>query len=336
MVTIKDIAEATGVSATTVSNVIHGRDNRVSAETIEKINETIQKLGYTPNMSARSLVSSSSKVIVFINHAIPGTDRNFMEDPFHSLFIGILEQKLRENGYFLMLRTVESADELVSFLRNWNADGLFFTGVLEDTFLKTLNSVKIPVVLIDGYIANNKICNVGLEDFNGCYTSTKYLIDKGHKRIAFAAPPIKASGVVKERYNGYRKALEDASIAFDPTLVIESEMDYNSCKNVCDRLNAMPDVTALVTTADIMAANVITHLRAAGKSIPNDISIIGFDDIALSRLIYPPLTTIHQDFNQKGTCAVDMMLQKLEGESPQSSQIILPTKLIERESVRSV
>lgn len=336
MVTIKDIAEATGVSATTVSNVIHGRDKRVSAETIQKINDAIESLGYIPNMSARSLVSSSSKVIGFINHAISGSERNFMEDPFHSTFIGILEQKLRESGYYLMLRTVETPDELVSFLRNWNVDGLFFTGVFDDIFFDALRSVKIPVVLIDSYIKKANVCNIGLEDFTGCYTSTKYLIDKGHRHIAFAAPNIRESGVVKERFNGYCQALKDAAIPFDQNYIIDSEMDYISCKNVCDKLCALPSVTALVTTADIMAANVMSHLKAAGKSVPDDISIIGFDDIALSRLLTPPLTTVQQDFNQKGICAVNMMLQKLEGNSPQHSQIILTTKLIERESVRSL
>lgn len=336
MVTIKDIAEATGVSATTVSNVIHGKDKRVSAETIQKINDAIETLGYIPNMSARSLVSSSSKVIGFINHAISGSDRNFMEDPFHSTFIGILEQKLRENGYYLMLRTVETADELIFFLRNWNVDGLFFTGVFNDTFFDALKSIKIPVVLIDSYIQNANVCNIGLEDYTGCYTATKYLINHGHRHIAFAAPNIRESGVVKERFNGYCQALKDASIPFDQNYVIDSEMDYASCKEVCNKICNLPVVTALVTTADIMAANVMSHLKAAGKSIPDDISIIGFDDIALAKLLTPSLTTIKQDFNQKGISAVNMMLQKLEGNSPQLSQVILTTKLIERESVRSI
>ena len=129
MVTIRDIAQATGVSATTVSNVIHGRNKRVSAETIQSINDAIKELGYVPNMSARSLVSSSSKVIGFVNHVITRTDTNMMDDPFHSAAIGAIETALRENGYYLMLRTVETAEELVAFLQNWNMDGLFFTGI---------------------------------------------------------------------------------------------------------------------------------------------------------------------------------------------------------------
>lgn len=336
MVTIKDIAEVTGVSCTTVSNVIHNRHHRVSAETIEKINTAIKDLGYIPNMSARALVSSSSKVIGFINHMVTGKELNFMEDPFNSVFIGILERKLREQGYYLMLRTVDTSEDLLAFLQNWNVDGLFLTGVFQDTFFDALNSLDIPVVLIDSYVNQSNVFNIGLEDFNGCYTATKYLIDKGHRNIAFVSPRVRESGVTKERFYGYKQALSDASISYDEHLVIESEMDYASCKIASDRLCALPQVTAVVTTADILAAGIIVHLRNNGKSVPDDISVIGFDDISISQLVTPPLTTIHQDINLKGSLAVDMMLQKLGGITPQQSQIILPTQLIERGSVRNV
>ena len=139
MVTIKDIASATGVSATTVSNVINGKTGRVSAETVAKINKAIDDLGYVPNMSARSLVSRSSKVIGFVNHIVTNKDSNFMEDPFLSRFIGILEQVLRENGYFLMLRTVETPEQFKAFLKTWDLDGLQVSSAM--TFLKPLQVV---------------------------------------------------------------------------------------------------------------------------------------------------------------------------------------------------
>jgi len=188
MVTIRDIAQATGVSATTVSNVIHGRNKRVSAETIQSINDAIKELGYVPNMSARSLVSSSSKVIGFVNHVITRTDTNMMDDPFHSAAIGAIETALRENGYYLMLRTVETAEELVAFLQNWNMDGLFFTGIFKDKFFDSVAGLHIPVVLIDSYVHTPQFCNVGLEDFTGSYNATHYLIQKGHRHIALPPP----------------------------------------------------------------------------------------------------------------------------------------------------
>lgn len=336
MATIKDIAQATGFSCMTVSNVIHGKNNHVSAETIQIINDAIKELGYVPNMSARSLVSRSSRVIGFINHVVTNKDSNFMEDPFHSIFIGVLERILRENGYFLMIRTVESSDDLVTFLQNWNVDGLFFTGVFKDQFFDVLSSISIPVVLIDSYVHQSNICNVGLEDRKGSYTATQYLISNGHKRIVFASPKIKVSGVLQERFFGYRSALTDAGIEFDPALVFESEMDLTSCNNIIEKLTRFPDATAIVATADFMAANIMACLHKNNIRIPEDMSIIGFDDISLCQMLNPPLTTIHQDMVKKGTLAVDMMLQKLEGATFQQSELILPTHLVIRDSVRTI
>lgn len=333
MATIKDIAEVTGVSVTTVSNVIHGRNNRVSAETVERINQAIKDLGYIPNMSARSLVSNSSKVIGFINHAVIRKDSNFMEDPFLSTLLGIIESKLRHQGYYLMVRTVHTPNELLAFLQNWNVDGLFLTGIFKDTFYDTLNSLNIPVVLIDSYTKQVNASNVGLDDCLGGYLATNYLIQKGHRHIAFASPHKHSAGVLKERFVGYKKALAEASIPFDKNLVIESEMDYDSCKTVSDWLCSLPDVTAVVTTADIMASGIMTHLRLNGKSIPDDISVIGFDDIALARLVNPPLTTIHQNIPEKGARAVEMMLEKLQKTTPHQLKYTLPIELVERESV---
>lgn len=336
MTTIKDIARVTGVSATTVSNVIHGKSGRVSAETIEKINNAIVELGYVPNMSARSLVSNSSKVIGMINHIVPHNQSNIMEDPFQSSFIGTIERVLRENGYYLMLRTVETSDELLTFLRNWNVDGLFFTGIFKDQFFDVLSTLTIPIVLIDSYVQHPNFCNVGLEDFEGSYTATKYLITKGHRRIAFASPNIKDGGVLQERFYGYKAALTENSIPFDKRLVFENEMDIESCQSLSKEIMKTPDITGVVVTADVMAAGLIAGLRANGKKVPDDISVIGFDNISLCQMITPTLTTIHQDIPLRGRLAVNMMLERLEGKKPEKPEIILPTHLVERESVRAV
>lgn len=336
MVTIRDIAQATGVSATTVSNVIHGKAGRVSAETIQNINNAIKQLGYVPNMSARSLVSSSSKVIGFVNHVITKENANFMDDPFHSAAIGAIESALRENGYYLMLRTVETSEELATFIQNWNMDGLFFTGIFKDKFFDSLAGLHIPVVLIDSYVRMPEFCNVGLEDFTGSYNATRHLIEKGHRRIGFASPNIKDGGVLQERFLGYKAALAEASIPFDKKLVFQHEMDLASCKAASDEIVKHSDLTGLVVSADIMAAGIMTGLKSHGVRIPEDISIVGFDDIAIAKLISPALTTIRQDMNLKGRLAVDFMLQLLNGKPLETTEITLPTRLIERDSVRAL
>ena len=336
MSTIKDIANAVGVSCTTVSNVIHGRAGRVSAETIARINEMIDKLGYVPNMSARSLVSSSSKVIGMISHLTANKKESIVEDPFHSAFIGSIETTLRENGYYLMLRAVETTNDLLAFLRNWNVDGLFFTGVFQDEFFNTLSELDIPIVLIDSYVSHSNMCNVGLEDYNGGYTATKYLIDLGHKNIAFASPTIKNRGVVSERFLGYRNALSEAKIPFRSDLVFEQELDTETTIALGRRLAARGDITAVFATADILAAGIMAGLQQSGKRVPDDVSVIGFDDINLCRLTSPTLTTIHQDAPLKGKMAVNFLIDLLDKNSIKNSEVILPIRLVERNSVRKI
>ena len=334
MVTIKDLAAYTGVSATTISNVIHGKSNRVSAETVAKVNAAIKELGYTPNMSARSLVSKSSRVIAFINHVITRDNSNMMEDPFLSSSIGVIESELRRHGYYLMLRTVRTSEELANFLQNWNVDGLFLTGVFHDSFYDSLSSYTIPTVLLDSYVRQENIYNVGLEDFKGSHLATSHLIRHGHKRIAYASPFMKDGGVLQERFLGYKAALMEHNIPFDPMLLFEYEMDtVESCHAAAADIASHKDVTAVVAAADQLAIGIMGGLHAQGLRVPEDISIIGFDDIQMSQMVIPPLTTIHQDMYEKAQTAVRIMLQLLEGTEPVDSNVILPISLTERGSV---
>ena len=337
MVTIKDIAAVAGVSATTVSNVINGKSGRVSEQTIQKINKAIDELGYVPNMSARSLVSNSSKVVGFINHVVTDKGSNFMEDPFLAKFIGILERVLRENGYYLMLRTVETPEQFQAFLRNWHIDGLFLAGIFNDDFFKAITPLSLPTVLVDSYVRQDGICNVGIEDFNGSNQATKYLIEKGHKTIAYASLRIQQEGgVLMERFLGYKSALTECSIPFNPELIFECGTDLKHTEEISDYIANHPDVTAIVTTADVVAANIMVNLRKKGVRVPEDVSIIGFDDLNICTLTTPALTTVRQDMAEKGIAAVDFMLQLLNGEKPVYNEYILKTKIVERDSVRSL
>lgn len=333
MATLKDIAEKAGVSCTTVSNVIHGKPSKVSEKTRQRIQKVITDLNYVPNMSARSLVSNSSKVIGMINHIITRNHPNFMDDPFQSSFIGAIEQTLREHGYYLMLRTIETPEEMIAFSRNWNVDGLFFTGIYEDEFFDVISTLSPPVVLIDSYVEYPNIYNVGLSDFDGSYASTKHLIDNNHKIIAFASPPIIGKGVLYKRFQGYKVALKDAGIPFDESLVFESEMDIESCHEISKSIAQKANITAIVTTADVMAGGLIAGLRANKILIPEGISIVGFDNINICRMLTPLLTTIHQDIDLKGKLAVDIMLKLLNGEKPLKTNYVLPIHLVERDSV---
>lgn len=336
MPTLKDIAKEAKVSVTTVSNVIHGNNKRVAKETVEKINMIIERINYVPNMTARSLVNNSSKIIGVINHVVPGKSGNFISDPFHSVVFAGIEEKLREKGYYLMIRTVFSEDDLFSLLRNWNMDGLILIGLFQDMFFERLTNADVPFVLIDSYIDNHKVLNIGLEDCKGGYMATKHLIEKGHRDIVFASPIIVKNGVVEERFKGYKMALQEANIPFENKNIYQQEITIEDGIELGHKLSYRKDVTAVFATADILAAGIISGLNEKGKRVPNDFSVVGFDDIYISSLTAPRLTTIHQDAQEKGKVAAQSLISVIEGESIENNNVILPVTLIVRHSVKDI
>ncbi len=338
MVTIEDIAKEAGVSATTVSNVIHGRTNRVSAYTVGVINEIIRERGYVPNLSARAMKTRSSKVVALINHLESRDQEKFMSDPFFMDLTSAVERALRERGYFLMIRAISESEDLLQFLRNWNVEGVFMPGLFEDEpFYQTLLELNMPVVLTDSYIRNlGHMVNIGLQDFEGARLATEHLIDNGHRRIVFAGPAIRPGGVVEQRLLGYRKALVDHGIDFDPSLVYECEFSTSKMLAMGAEMARREGFTAVFATADLLAAGIMSGLQQAGRMVPRDISIVGFDDINWSRMTMPMLTTVHQDAMQKGRLAAECMIRLLEGEKVSSHNQILPVRLVQRDSVGSI
>lgn len=338
MVTIEDIAKEAGVSATTVSNVIHGRTNKVSAYTVELINEIIRERGYVPNLSARAMKTRSSKVVALINHLESRDQEKFMSDPFFMDLTSAVEKALRERGYFLMIRAISESEDLLAFLRNWNVEGVFMPGLFEDEpFYQTLLDLKLPVVLTDSYVSNlGHMTNIGLQDFEGGRIATEHLVQNGHKRIVFAGPKVKPGGVVEQRLLGYKQALADNGIPFDPSLVYECEFSTTKMMELGGALAKREDVTGVFATADILAAGIMSGLQQAGRMVPRDISIVGFDDINWARMTMPMLTTVHQDAVKKGRLAAECMIQLLEGESNQLQNRVLPVQLVERHSVRKI
>lgn len=334
MVTIEDIAREAGVSATTVSNVIHGRTNKVSSYTVDLINEIIRERGYVPSLSARAMRTRSSKVVALINHLESRDQQKFMSDPFFMDLTGAVEKALRERGYFLMIRAISDPEELTAFLRNWNVEGLFMPGLFEnEPFYETLRGLKLPVVLTDSYVSDlGNMVNIGLEDFEGARLAVDYLAKLGHKRIVFAGPAVKPGGVVEQRLLGYRRALAQNGVEFDPSLVFECEFSTGKMMALGESLVTRKDITAVFATADMLAAGIMSGLQQAGRMVPRDISVVGFDDINWARMTMPMLTTVHQDAEEKGRIAAECMIQRLEGKPASFRSRALPVHLVIRSS----
>ena len=336
MVTLKDIAAEAGVSITTVSNVVHNRKSRVSPEMVEKIWKIIEREHYVPSMTARSLASDDSSIIGVITHMTPQNTGSTMSDPFLGTFVEGLERRTREEGYFLMIRSVEDARALESLSRSWRLSGLILTGMFQDEFFACIKRLGVPFVLIDSYIDQPGICSIGLEDEKGGYIATKHLLENGHRVIAFASPAIRAGGVVEKRLIGYRRALAEYGVAYDPSLVFTQEISVDEGRRLGCALAEKREITGIFASADILAAGVMAGLREKGVSVPRDKSIVGFDDNYLCQLTNPRLTTIHQDAEQKGVLAAEMMFAQLRSEPIAESSLILPVSLVERESVRNL
>lgn len=336
MVTLKDIAAEAGVSITTVSNVVHNRTSRVSPERVAKIWEIIEREHYVPSMTARTLANHESSIIGVITHMTPQNIGSTMSDPFLGTFVGGIESRTREEGYFLMIRSVEDTWALESLSRSWRLSGLILAGMFQDEFFQCANKLGIPSVLIDSYIDQYDVYNIGLEDEKGGYLATRHLLENGHRVIAFTSPTIREGGVVEKRLLGYRRALSEYRVAFDPSLIFTQEISVDEGRHLGHVLSEKKEITGIFASADILAAGIMAGLREKGMSVPKDKSIVGFDDNYLCQLTNPCLTTIHQDAEQKGVLATDMVLAQLRHEPIPERNIILPVTLVERESVRNL
>ncbi len=336
MVTLKDIAAEAGVSITTVSNVVHNRTSRVSPERVAKIWEIIEREQYVPSMTARTLANAESSIIGVITHMTPQNMGSTMSDPFLGSFVEGIESRTRAEGYYLMIRSVENARALDFLSRSWRLSGVILTGMFQDDFFTCTQKLGIPYVLIDSYIDQPDVYNIGLEDEKGGYMATKHLLENGHRTIAFASPSIRPGGVVEKRLDGYCRALAEYGIDFDPTLVFTQEISVEEGRRLGVLLSQKKEITGIFASADILAAGIMAGLREQGVCVPRDKSIVGFDDNYLSQLTNPTLTTIHQDAEQKGILATNMILSQLRGEPIAQRQLILPVRLVERESVRNI
>lgn len=330
MITISDIARLAGVSSTTVSNVIHNKHARVSEETVKRVRDIITREGYTPNMSARALKTNASRIIAVFNFIVPEESGGSFQDPFHSALLTGIEQELRQSDYFLMVRSVSSPEELMVFLSNWNVDAMILTGILSEPFHTQLKNQGAPFLLIDSFMRDENHLQIFLEDRQGAYLATSHLIGLGHERILFCAPAPMEEGVIGERLLGYRQALKEAGLPFEPDKLVKCPMGIQEATDLGSSLSDRSDFTAIFATADILAAGLMVGLQGAGRRVPEQISVVGFDDLPVARLTVPQLTTVRQDVVERGRVAIRMLLKALRGKKPKN--ITFPVELVVRGS----
>ncbi len=340
--TIKEIAAHLDISTTTVSNVIHGKTKEVSPQTVKRVQEYLKEVHYSPNIMARNLAQNRSKIIGLVLKRSLYQNVNIFTDPFIAELIGGIEQSVRKAGYFLMLYISDDMDEIMRYVSGWNVDGLIlFTFSDEDT-LRFHREYTKPAVYIDTYIdektessMNHRIVNVGLDDEAALYEATRYLIECGHTRIGFLS--LNYTGVDMERYAGFQRALREAGIAIaDQNLMQKFYSSDGSLGTFREIAKEAAKFTAVVTSSDSTAILLSNALEEIGYRVPEDISIIGFDDSTQCIFSRKPLTTIRQNIPMKGEVAVKTLIQMIRGYEPKERNIILPAELIKRQTVRKL
>jgi len=339
MANIKTIAKLVGVSPSTVSRVLSGKNKRRNSKA-EKIIEIAEKLGYKKNLLAKSIRTGKSYTIGVII-----SDISFS---FYPEIIKGIEDTLLERNYALILKnSLEDSEREKNAIHNLverQVEGIIISPITEDVneeYFWELKEKKIPFVVIDRYYPFVNCDFVGVDDRHGGYIATKYLIELGHKNIGMVSGPLKTY-TGKERFEGYKDALLEFGIKFNQEYLVEGI--YGNYEEVLkvgkekteELLKRAPEITAIFYGTDILAIGGLEYLKEKGIKVPDDISIIGFADLVESKLCEPKLTTVRQPKYEIGKISAELILKKIENKenlnNDKKEKIFLKTELVIRDS----
>jgi LacI family transcriptional regulator len=336
MTTIKDIAKAAGVSVTTVSRALTGYSD-VSEKTREKIKKIAKDLNYSPNTLARSLVMNKSKTIGLL---ISGLNRGSIKDNFtFEVLVGI-NQYVGETDYDLVIFSTTSSKQrektYSQICRERRVDGAIIQGIrTDDPYLREVVDNDIPCVLIDIPIQSDNVGYITTDNVLGAKKAVSHLIELGHRNIAIVNGH-EFAFVSRQRLEGYYQALEGSGLSIKPQWVVNGNFDEIKAQEQASLLlNQYPEITAIFCASDIMAMGVMKAAKLLNKKIPDDLSIVGYDDIILAEHLTPALTTIAQDKVQMGYEAAKLLINMLENKGDPHI-VTLPTNLMMRGTTKKI
>ena len=335
MVTIKDIARESGYSISTVSRVLNHRSD-VSPDAKKKIEETVRKFNFVPNNNAKHLKQNNSKAIGVL---VKGTS--------NMLFASIVEEiqrMIEKTEYTLVVSYIdEDADEVeqaVLLCRERKPLGLLFLGGNPEHFEQGFEEVDVPCVLVTNRANTTKFENlssVATDDIAGARCAVDALFEAGHKKIGILGGNLEKSHTSRQRFNGCKKSFEAHSQEMNADLCYEkSRFSFDSAYRAMGRLvEKYPDVTAVFAMSDVTAIGAIRALRDRGYRVPEDISVIGFDGIALADYYNPKLTTIKQQYQILATRSVEILFGQIELKMDPVHELV-PFELVNGERIREI
>lgn len=327
--TLKDIAKLAGVSTATVSKVLNGKDFDIGEETIQTVQRIAKELNYRPNSLARSMKTKVTKTIGLI---IPD-----VRNPFFTDLARGAEDSALERGYSLLFcnsdNDLKKEMDYIDTLVQKQVDGIALAAADHRNPVKEKKfQVPLPIVTLDREVSFKGVRgHIHTDNESGAYKAIHYLISLGHRRILFISGDLQI-GVSKERLSGYIRALTEAGIDFDERLVFPGSYSFEHGFETMRDLSLDSEITAVFCGNDLIALGVIKALKERKIRVPQDISVMGFDDIYLASINTPSLTTVRQPSYQLGYQTVQRLIDILEGVDHADPTLIIQLELVIRES----
>lgn len=336
MASIHEVAKLAGVSVSSVSKAFNDYPD-IAVKTKAKVLAAAKELNYSPNVIAKSLSQKQTKTIAFLFSNFE--EANSQDGVMFRLMQGAFIQTAKEE-YELLVFTTTQAQQMersyYQFCRERNVAGVIIHGIrTTDQYVQEIINSEIPCVIIDTQMIGKKVGSIGINNVAAAKTAVQMLIDKGHQEIGIIGGNHLAV-VTQERELGYQQALKDARLPIRPEAMMIANFSELQAYNLAERyIKVNPNITAVFCMSDLMAIGFMRRCQELGLKIPDDLSIIGFDDIDLSRYVTPQLTTVSQDFQSFGYYASEMLIELIET-SIRGTHKFLMYEVVDRGSVKVV
>lgn len=327
-VRISDIAEELGLSTATVSNVLHGKTKKISDQTVQRVQALLEERQYIPSMAGILLAQNSSHIIGVVVNDHEKYEGHTLEDVFVAAAINYLSTEIEKNGLFMMVKKTSNPEDIIKYASMWNMDGIVIIGFCNQDYMYLRNHMRIPFVVFDGYCEEvERIYNITIDNYDGGRQVGSYFKEKGHKRTLYIAD--NDICVDKDRFDGFVEGFggEKVNFLMVPMQKAERKQFY------LEHLQEIRTYTAVFAASDYYAVDMIHFLQEQGVKVPEEIAVAGFDDMPLCEQVSPTLTSVKQDIALRAEIAIEK-LQELKEKKETETSIMLPVKLIERESTK--